>query len=60
MPATPPEDKPELLAEGGGKEGEAPRDGDGRGSAVSGRSVTRVPFTPQPEKEPSTMSCVLD
>ena len=28
-------------------------------SGVSGRSVTRLPFTPQPEKDSRTMSCGL-
>ena len=56
MPATAPAGKAELLLEAAWC-----RLGGGAAcvSGVSGRSVTRLPFTPQPEKESSTMSCGL-
>ena len=49
MPASAPVDRPELLPGEGGDMG--------RGSCWSGSSVTRLPFTPQPRKESSMMSC---
>ena len=55
MPATAPEDR--LL------EGEGERVGGGGGpmggGGWSGCSVTRLPLTPQPDMESSTMSCGL-
>ena len=51
MPATAPGDRPELLV---GME-----EGVGGGSGWSGSSVTRLPFTPQPDMTSSMMSCGL-
>ena len=53
MPATAPEDRPpEVEGEGVGRGG-----GPMGGSGWSGSSITRLPLTPQPNMESSTMSC---
>ena len=54
MPATAPADSPQLpeAEQGGGGKG---RDSSG----WAGSSVTRLPFTPQPDMASSTMSCGL-